>query len=322
MTLLRLGPAALSRCRFAVSPLAETLGSLVALRRSRPEPWVAAWRARHRPAFTRWLRGDGFAAGLVSLVASTKWLPDVVTPPPSGGVQTRLADELSEVAAFADEDVRSSMGEAAAASWEPRDLSWLEVAGLAGRVAEVFQTGWERFVAPDWGRRRAVLERDIMHRAGVLAAFGWREAVSGMTRRSVWVGDDAIRFSDQEFADRFIADDGLIFVPYTVGGGWWMCERADRFALVYPARGAAVEASPRRDGLAVLLGAGRARVVRELARPATSSQLAVVLGVSLGTVSAHLGVLRESGVVSGARAGRGVVYRLTERGEALLSLLS
>jgi DNA-binding transcriptional ArsR family regulator len=72
--------------------------------------------------------------------------------------------------------------------------------------------------------------------------------------------------------------------------------------------------------LAALLGAGRARVVRELIRPATSSQLAQALSISLGTVSSHLAVLRDAGVVTRARAGRHVIYRLTDRGEQLVAL--
>jgi DNA-binding transcriptional ArsR family regulator len=75
------------------------------------------------------------------------------------------------------------------------------------------------------------------------------------------------------------------------------------------------------DPLAGLLGPGRAAVLRELGRPATSTQLALALSVSLGTVSAHLAVLRETGVVARSRIARNVVYRLTPRGEQLLSLL-
>ncbi|HEU4947108.1 MAG TPA: winged helix-turn-helix domain-containing protein [Kribbella sp.] len=322
MTLLRLSPAALSRCRFAVSPLAETLGSLIALQRSYSEPWLARWHAQHRPAFRVWLQQDEVAAGLMSLVAATKWLPDTVTPPPAGGMNTRIVDELAEVEAHADASVRATVTDAVAASWEPQDTGWLTANGLAGRIATVLEEGWTRFVAPDWPRRRAVLERDIVHRAGVLAAYGWQQAVAGMTRRSVWVGHDAIRFSDQDFPDRLIIDEGLIFVPHTAGGGSWTCERPPRYALVYPARGPAAPsevAGP--DALSTLLGAGRARIVRELATPATSSQLARSLSISLGTVSTHLAVLRESGVVVGARAGRSVIYRLTARGEALATLL-
>jgi DNA-binding transcriptional ArsR family regulator len=311
----------MSRCRFAVSQLAETLGSLIALHRPCTDPWLAPWHARHQVGYRAWLEQDVVASGLMPLVAATKWMPDVVALPPAGGMRTRLADELVVVAAHSDEDVRSTIAEAVAASWKPQDTGWLALDGLGPRVAAVIEEGWERFVAPDWPRRRAVIERDIMHRAGLLAAYGWKHAVENLTRLSTWVGDDAILFSHQDWPDRWITDDGLIFVPQTAGGGWWTCERPPRYAFVYPARGPAVQADPEADALSALLGPGRARVVRELARPATSTQLAHALEVSLGTVSTHLAVLRDADMVVGARVGRSVVYRLTDRGDRLVALL-
>ncbi|MEV7225817.1 winged helix-turn-helix domain-containing protein [Polymorphospora sp. NPDC051019] len=322
MTLLRFTPAALSRSRFALSPLAETLGSLIMLHRTDPDPWLAAWHTRHRPGYHAWLAADPVAAGLMSLVSATKWLPDLVVVPPPGGTGTGLADELAEVAAFSDAQTRATVADAVAASWLPQDTSWLAGDRLAERIAAVLEEGWRRFVAPDWPRRRALLERDIMHRSGLLAAYGWRHAVGSMTRRSTWVGADGLRFSDREHPDRWIGDEGLLFVPKTAGVGWWTCERPRRDALVYPAYGPAAPVDvPADDALAALLGAGRARVVRELVRAATSTQLAYALGVSLGTVSGHLAVLRDAGVVAGVRIGRSVVYRLTGRGEGLLDLL-
>jgi DNA-binding transcriptional ArsR family regulator len=323
MTLLRLSPTALSRCRFAVSPLAETLGSLIALQRPCTDPWLAPWHARHQVGYRAWLEQDVVATGLMHLVAATKWLPDVVALPPDGGMRTRLTDELAVLAAHSDEQVRSTMADAVAASWKPQNTGWLALDGLGSRVAAVLEEGWERFVAPDWPRRRAVLERDIMHRAGLLAAYGWKHAVENMTRMSTWVGEDAIQFSHQDWPDRWITDDGLIFVPQTADNGSWTCERPPQYALVYPARGSAAQAAtPAADALSALLGPGRARVVRELARPATSTQLAYTLEVSLGTVSTHLAVLRDADVVVGARVGRSVVYRRTDRGDQLVALLN
>jgi DNA-binding transcriptional ArsR family regulator len=55
--------------------------------------------------------------------------------------------------------------------------------------------------------------------------------------------------------------------------------------------------------------------------PATSTQLAHILGQSLGTVSKHLAVLRDAGTVVGTRVGRSVTYRLAEQGHQLLQLL-
>lgn len=321
MTLLRLSPTGLSRSRFALSPLAETLGTLIALQRSASEPWRAA-PSEALPAYRAWTARDPVAAGLLALVATTKWFPDFVGIPPTDGMDTRLDRELAEVAAFSDDAVRRTVRDSVAASETRRDPDWLPSTGLAPRLAEVFDEGWRRFVEPTWGRRRAVLEREIAHRADTVATRGWQHAVTGMTRRSTWVGPDAIRFSDQHWTDLDIGDQGLLFVPYTSCQGSWTCERPPRFALVYPARGVAAHTPlPPANALALLLGPGRARVVAELARPATSTQLAVALDLSLGTVSGHLAVLRDAGVVAGARAGRGVLYRLTDRGAALIALL-
>jgi len=319
VTLLRLSPTGLSRSRFALSPFAETLGTLIALQRSASAPWQGPSAAL--PAYRAWTARDPLAAGVLELVATTKWFPDFVGIPPTGGVDTRLDHELAEVAAFSDDAVRRTVRDSVAESAHRRDPDWLPSTDLGPRLAEVFEEGWRRFVEPTWSRRRAVLEREIAHRADLVATRGWQHAVTGMTRRSTWVGPDAIRFSDQHWPDRLIGDQGLLFVPYTSRLGSWTCERPPHYALVYPARGVAAQISPpRENALAILLGPGRARVVAELARPATSTQLAVALDLSLGTVSGHLAVLRDAGVVAGARVGRGVLYRLTDRGEALLAL--
>ncbi|HEX3965452.1 MAG TPA: winged helix-turn-helix domain-containing protein [Trebonia sp.] len=323
MTLLRLSSVALSRSRFAISPLAETIGCLITLQRRRSEPWLAPWVARHEASFRDWLAGDAVAGGLVPLLAATKWLPDYVAVPPADGVRTRLADELAVVAAHPDEDVTAMTAPAVAASWEQPDTRWLSLGNLGPRVAAVLDEGWARFVEPDWARRRAILERDIMYRAGLLAAYGWQHAINDMHTKLSWVGEDAIAFSRQDYPDRWVEDDGLVFVPYTCGGGQWTCERPPNYALVYPAWGvAAGQDATGSDAAARLLGPGRARVLRQLAQPATSTQLASVLGISLGTVSDHLAVLRDSGIVTGTRAGRNVVYRLTARGERLQALLA
>ncbi len=322
MTLLRLSSIALSRSRFAISPLAETIGCLIVLQRGSAEPWLAPWAARHQAGFRDWLAGDPVAGGLVPLLAATKWFPDYVAIPPADGVRTRLADELAVVAAHTDEEVTAMTAPAVAASWGQPDTRWLSLGKLAQRVAAMFDEGWARFVEPDWARRRAILERDIMYRAGLLAAYGWQRTINDMAAKVSWVGDNAIAFSRQDYPDRWIEEDGLIFVPRTAGDGQWTCERPPNYALVYPAWGvAARQDGDGSDPASRLLGAGRARVLRQLAQPATSTQLASILEVSLGTVSDHLAVLRDSGVVAGTRAGRNVVYRLTGRGEHLLALL-
>lgn len=319
MTLLRLSPRALSRCRFALSPLAETFGAMLTLTRPTADPWLAGWYSRHAPGFAATLAGDPFARGVLAVAGNTKYLPDFVALPPGGGMRTTLAEELPAVTAFSDEAFRATVEEAVRHSWLRHDLAWLAGRDLGPRMAELFRHTWATHVAPDWPRRRALLERDVMYRAGLLAAYGWPAALDRMNRRSAWVGADAIRFSNQPGPDRTVGDDGMLFVPVTLASGTWLCESTAQLALVYPANGPGAAVDPAPDGaVGRLIGPGRARILAELERPATSTELAAMLGLSLGTVGGHLTVLREAGLVTGARVGRRVVYRRTETGDLLL----
>ncbi|QWF79519.1 ArsR/SmtB family transcription factor [Amycolatopsis sp. CA-230715] len=319
MVLLRLSSLALSRSRFALSPLAETMGSMIVLAKPRTDAWLAAWHARHHDRFRAALDGDPFATGLVRLLGSTKWIPRYVAIPPSGGMRTSFADELANVAKAADGNVRAGLEKSVEYSWRRHDLGWLSEKDLAGRTAEVLEFVWRQHVRPDWPRRRTLLERDVTYRAGLLAAYGWPAALRRMGRRSAWVGADAISFGDRAAPDRIVGDDGMLFVPVSVSSGSWLCEDPpDRHALVYPARGFAAEARERpRGALGRLLGENRAAILTELDRPATSSELAALLDLSLGTVGGHLAVLRDAGLVVGERAGRRVVYRRTRHGDDL-----
>ncbi|GAA2136448.1 hypothetical protein GCM10009760_15990 [Kitasatospora kazusensis] len=125
MTLLRLSSMALSRSRFALSPLAETLGSMIVLGKPCSDPWLSSWHARHQPAFSAALDADPFAKGMVRLLGSTKWLPGFVAIPPPGGMRTTLTGELAEVARVPDRDVRAELQTSVAHSWKQHDLSWL-----------------------------------------------------------------------------------------------------------------------------------------------------------------------------------------------------
>ncbi|MEU6090965.1 winged helix-turn-helix domain-containing protein [Streptomyces sp. NPDC047085] len=93
-------------------------------------------------------------------------------------------------------------------------------------------------------------------------------------------------------------------------------------ALVYPARGTATlweRTAPSLDvraTLAALLGRSRARLLTELATPASTTQLSRSLGMAPGAVGDHLAVLRASGLLARARAGRAVPYRRTALGDA------
>ncbi|MFJ9023343.1 ArsR/SmtB family transcription factor [Streptomyces sp. NPDC102259] len=91
----------------------------------------------------------------------------------------------------------------------------------------------------------------------------------------------------------------------------------------YPARGIGglwtntTARSP--EALVRLLGRGRAAVLGALDDPATTSALAHRLGLAPSSVSAHLTVLRDSGLLLSRRYGHQVLYERTPLGMALVS---
>ncbi|MEO5878471.1 MAG: winged helix-turn-helix domain-containing protein, partial [Streptosporangiaceae bacterium] len=89
----------------------------------------------------------------------------------------------------------------------------------------------------------------------------------------------------------------------------------------YPARGVAAVwrgSRVRHDALARLLGATRAELLAALSDPASTTSLARRHGLSPSTVSAHLTVLRDTGLIVAQRHKRQVLYERTPLGEALL----
>lgn len=66
-----------------------------------------------------------------------------------------------------------------------------------------------------------------------------------------------------------------------------------------------------------LLGRPRARLLALLDEPASTTELAVRLGVTPSAVSQHLRVLAAAGLVSRTRAGRVVLCRQTDTGAQL-----
>lgn len=102
--------------------------------------------------------------------------------------------------------------------------------------------------------------------------------------------------------------------------GWDILELPHRYALVYPVSGALAETGSTRagpDGLARLIGPNRARVLRLVEQPRSTTQLAALTGLPPGAVGNHLRVLLEAGTVLRRRAGREVLYWRTSLGDAL-----
>lgn len=204
----------------------------------------------------------------------------------------------------------------------------LDAPDVVTRLADALEGSWQALVEPDWPRLRAILERDLVQRAGHLAMYGWAAALSDLDPRVSWrsegqAGTIEVRTGSRTEWDRHrLAGKGLLLMPTVFGTLISYVEPPWPYALVYPARGIAdllgpVARTPGGEALSRLVGPHRADVLRALDVPATTTQLVAQLGLSLGTVGSHLAVLRDAGLVTRTRTGRDVRYEHTPLGAAL-----
>jgi DNA-binding transcriptional ArsR family regulator len=314
MTLLKVDATDLANTRFALSPMTEVMAALHVLSGSRRRPWLAPWLERHRAAAAA-VRADHPALdALVTALRTARWTPDFLAPVPLG-MQTAFDDELAGVRTTEPDRARHDLTLTAGGAL----LEAFDRSDVVDRLADGVAALWERVLAPDWPQRRALLERDVVQRAGRLATYGWGRALEGLRSGFRLLPGGYIRVNDWPGPPFEVAGARVVFVPNGFGEGWLGLDRPHAYALVYPARGVAATSDDRRpDGLDRLVGRSRAGVLRALDSPASTTQLVGTLGMSLGAVGDHLAVLREGGLVSRVRSGRSVLYRRTALGDALV----
>jgi DNA-binding transcriptional ArsR family regulator len=117
---------------------------------------------------------------------------------------------------------------------------------------------------------------------------------------------------------------GLVLLPVALGPNYVLIKgnTTTQTTVRYPARGVGTlwtAGTHAISGSAIrLLGRPRAELLEALRSPATTTELARAMKITPSAVSQHLGILRESGLVTGERIGRTVLYLTTERGLDLL----
>nr|WP_229834279.1 DUF5937 family protein [Dactylosporangium sucinum] len=301
--------ADLLHTRFGVSPLAE-LGAL--LRKLAGLAPLGRFE-RLRPAFER-LRATTDLDAVLAL-QSARHGADFVAPPPAGMQQT-WADDIATVRATPLDVARAELPHRAS----PAVLRVFESPDVVARIADALEAAWETLLAADWPQLRAICESDVVHRAGRLGHGGWAAAFDGLHSSVRWHAG-AIEVSGGPGV-RTVASDGtgLLLVPSALvwPGIATYVDPPWRRAIVYPARGvgSAFVSSP--SALADLIGKSRARLLVALETPASTTQLALGLGLATGAVGDHLAVLRRAGLVRAVRSGRSVLYRRTPLGDALV----
>ncbi|AEV82632.1 ArsR family transcriptional regulator [Actinoplanes sp. SE50] len=341
----------LAGSRFVLSPLAETTAGLMRLRWDSAEhPADRPWLRAHRPAYRARLAADPITARLVDAALRPHWIADFMAPPPEIAERSFAAEVAvirATVPAAARQHIaeglagglpvglgREDPGVRASAGLDREDSGTRSLAGLPAeldrddlgeRMAGLLTWLWQTAIAPDWPRRRRILEADVLARTRQLTQGGWQAALNGMRDGMRWLGGGRLQINAYDYPPRDISGAQLLFVPTTLGRGWAAWENPDptRYALIYRASGVLAEPGRAAPGaLERLLGAGRAGVLVALAQPKSTSQLVAITGLGLGSVGRHLRVLLEAGLVMRRRAGRSVLYTRTPAGESVVRAAS
>ncbi|MER5596497.1 DUF5937 family protein [Streptomyces sp. NPDC002265] len=315
----------LATTSFAYSPLQEAVFSLRCLHDPARYPHHRPWLRRIRPSLESLDREM-----LTVLVTPWLWVPDFLTPRPAHARQV-FADELDLLRATPPETVVAGFH---AAYRTPEALPPVLVRGLTDpgallvRLTDALDAYWHTCLAADWWPRvQSILEADLAHRGRVLAEQGAGALLSGLDERLSWTGSRLLLSTRDVMArtawsDVSIDGRGLVLVPTMFArGAQQLIDPARPPVLMYPARGRGTlsEKPPpvNDEALVRLLGRPRARLLRLLAEPASTTELAHRLGVTPGAVSQHLAVLYDAGLLSRTRSGRIVRYTRTRLGDDL-----
>ncbi|MFG2354439.1 ArsR family transcriptional regulator [Streptomyces sp. NPDC048521] len=307
----------LARSRFVISPLAETFACLKLLHAGEgAHPGEQEWLRAHLPGYRARLAADPVTARLVRAGLGRDWIADFLTPAPRDGES--FPEGIARVRATRPADARAHLRTSLAGPLP----AVLDRDDLPERAAVLLEWIWAQAVRPSWGRRRRVLEADVVARTAQVSQGGWASALDSLRPGGTrWLGDNRFQVNAHEYPPREISGAELVFVPVTAQRtGWVSWEERERYAVVYPCTGvlAGVGARAVPEGLGALLGTARAGVLVLLRSPMSTSQLTAVTGQGLGSVGRHLKVLREAGLVERRRAGRSVLYVRTVAGDLLV----
>jgi DNA-binding transcriptional ArsR family regulator len=323
-------PDDVARTRFTVAPapLVETALALVGLRRAsraRGHVGTSSWVIDARRAF------PATARPLLDLLGPRPPWPDFFD-----SSAPDIEQALEEVRATPWTDLRADLSYAWA-DRPGRPPTWIRNLGdgdpeSVDLVVRALRDLHKAVVAPRWDSVRVAFHADVARRIPVLAAGGHEELFSTLHPRLRW-RDDGLDRAGNNMTCR-LHGDGLVLIPSAFWTGEPLFSVSDDerrpSSLLYAAAHANGHASACDDqmadpavgdGLAALLGPTRAAVLRALAAPRGTVELAGVVGISPASASEHAKVLREVYLIETFREGRSVRHSLTALGRTMLGQL-
>ncbi len=319
MLTIRFGPPDLASVRFGVSPLIELWQSVRALQspvaRALHSPWLVEARARVQ---------DLDFAMLRALQPPEGSSPDFVHPPPACPCGELEAELARMVATPGDQIRREILGEHGHAEDVPSALQpFIQAPDVAvDHLADLLRAYWRRVLEPHWERIRTGLEGDVLYR-GQQMAGGGLQALLGDIDQSIRYDDARLVIDKPWNRSLELHGRGLVLVPSVFI--WPKVAIIDQApwqpTLIYPARGSGLvwePVGPPSEGLAALIGTRRAMILASLEGPCSTTGLARRLEVGPASISQHLAVLHDAGLIERHRVGRVVLYRRSPAGNLLL----
>jgi DNA-binding transcriptional ArsR family regulator len=317
---IRLNAGDVGRIRFALSPVWEAATSVRALSNNTARSVHGPWLQKVRPI----IEGDDLTL-LRALIPSYGYIPDFLTPAPPRR-STSLESGLAAIAATPHDLVVHEIGTLHAENPHPLlpDLM-AHPAKALDLITSALESYWRRALEPDWRRMRALLQEDLAFRLDELASGGIERLFRNL-HPSVRYSGDRIEIDRPFCCDgEPMAGQGVLLVPcvFTWPAALPVTAAPHVPTITYPPRGLGRLWADRQDTtdspLADLVGRTRAAIVSHLDLPMSTTHLANQLGVSAPTLSVHLAILRNAGVVASRRDGRTVLYHRTSLGTQLLT---
>lgn len=302
--------------RFAISPMGEMGLSLRVLRAPRRFP---ARREIVREMASGLRPRD--LETLVSLVDADLRTPDFLNPCPVAPVAA-FENELQDFKKLSYEHYLRDLR--AASPWRASGRLPLESPDHQRLVGEALESYWDTGFARVWPRVREVLESDVTFRALTTARSGLASTLRGLSSH-IDYSRNSLRLAVRDPRSCEIETQGgcttlvptlfttRVSAPINLTGAPM---------LLYPSRGTGAlrgrPTSDHRTALSELIGPAKSELLRVLAEPSSTTDLAGRLGVTPSAVSQQLRVLAHSGLLTRSRDGRRVLYVRSELGELLL----
>jgi len=182
---VEVGNEDLTVSRFALSPLWELTHALRLLAGPPDTSVLRPWLARARDRYLALTREAD--VGVILALNPPGWGVDFLAPVPAG-VSTTIGDLLDQVRSTPAGQVQHEVDLALARQppVDPRIEQILTSDRAAGYVADVLAAAWQALLEPEWQTLRAILERDVVYRAGQLTSRGWAAALGDLHPELAW----------------------------------------------------------------------------------------------------------------------------------------